>query len=145
LLRVAGFDEALQLAAAGRVGGVCGHVLLDDGAEEPGHDEAGRVVWSRVAGVGEQGAEQAGHPRQVFSYRGAGVPAAQRDPVLEPQPGRVRLAGRSSSPRSASTGSPVEFSSIRIYRIEDGKVVQTWAEVDALGLLGQPRGEAAGR
>jgi predicted ester cyclase len=42
------------------------------------------------------------------------------------------------------TGRPVEFSSIRIYRIEDGKVVQTWAEVDALGLLGQLRGEAAG-
>jgi predicted ester cyclase len=42
------------------------------------------------------------------------------------------------------TGRPVAFSSIRIYRIEDGKVVQTWAEVDALGLLGQLRGEAAG-
>jgi predicted ester cyclase len=42
------------------------------------------------------------------------------------------------------TGRTVEFSSIRIYRIEDGKVVQTWAEVDALGLLGQLRGEAAG-
>ena len=42
------------------------------------------------------------------------------------------------------TGRPVEFSSIRIYRIEDGKVVQTWAEVDALGLLGQLRGSDAG-
>jgi predicted ester cyclase len=42
------------------------------------------------------------------------------------------------------TGRPVEFSSIRIYRLEDGKVVQTWAEVDALGLLGQLRGEAGG-
>jgi ketosteroid isomerase-like protein len=42
------------------------------------------------------------------------------------------------------TGRPVEFSSIRIYRIEDGKIVQTWAEVDALGLLGQLRGEATG-
>jgi predicted ester cyclase len=38
------------------------------------------------------------------------------------------------------TGRPVEFSSIRIYRIEDGKVAETWAEVDALGLLGQLRG-----
>jgi predicted ester cyclase len=38
------------------------------------------------------------------------------------------------------TGRPVEFSSIRIYRIADGKVTQTWAEVDALGLLGQLRG-----
>jgi predicted ester cyclase len=38
------------------------------------------------------------------------------------------------------TGRPVEFSSIRIYRIEDGKVTKTWAEVDALGLLGQLRG-----
>jgi ketosteroid isomerase-like protein len=37
------------------------------------------------------------------------------------------------------TGRTVEFSSIRIYRIEDGKVAQTWAEVDALGLLGQLR------
>jgi predicted ester cyclase len=42
------------------------------------------------------------------------------------------------------TGRAVEFSSIRIYRIEDGKVVQTWAEVDALGLLGQLRGDSAG-
>jgi predicted ester cyclase len=42
------------------------------------------------------------------------------------------------------TGRPVEFSSIRIYRIEDGKVVQTWAEVDALGLLGQLRGSDSG-
>jgi predicted ester cyclase len=38
------------------------------------------------------------------------------------------------------TGRPVEFSSIRIYRIEDSKVTKTWAEVDALGLLGQLRG-----
>jgi predicted ester cyclase len=36
-------------------------------------------------------------------------------------------------------GRPVEFSSIRIYRIAGGQVVQTWAEVDALGLLGQLR------
>jgi ketosteroid isomerase-like protein len=42
------------------------------------------------------------------------------------------------------TGRPVEFSSIRIYRVEDGKVVQTWAEVDALGLLGQLRGSDPG-
>src|ERR1700753_1997992 len=38
------------------------------------------------------------------------------------------------------TGRAVEFSSIRIYRIEDGKVAQTWAEVDALGLVSQLRG-----
>lgn len=37
------------------------------------------------------------------------------------------------------TGRPVEFTSIRIYQIEDHKVTQTWATVDSLGLLSQLR------
>jgi predicted ester cyclase len=33
----------------------------------------------------------------------------------------------------------VRFGVIRIYRLADGKVVETWAEQDALGLLQQLR------
>jgi len=35
------------------------------------------------------------------------------------------------------SGRPVRFGAIRIYRIENGKVVETWAHQDALGLLQQ--------
>jgi predicted ester cyclase len=35
------------------------------------------------------------------------------------------------------TGRPVEFGSIRIYRLEDGKVTQSWATVDVFGLVRQ--------
>lgn len=38
------------------------------------------------------------------------------------------------------TGRPVRFGAIRIYRFADGKVTETWAQQDALGLLGQIRG-----
>jgi predicted ester cyclase len=37
----------------------------------------------------------------------------------------------------APTGRPVTFSAIRIYRVSRGKIVETWAVQDALGLLGQ--------
>jgi predicted ester cyclase len=37
----------------------------------------------------------------------------------------------------ASTGRPITFSAIRIYRLSSGKIVETWAIQDALGLLGQ--------
>ncbi len=40
----------------------------------------------------------------------------------------------------APTGRPVQFTAIRIYRIEDGKIVETWANQDSLGLLQQLRG-----
>lgn len=35
------------------------------------------------------------------------------------------------------TGRPVTFESIRIYQVNDGQVTDTWAVVDALGLLAQ--------
>lgn len=37
------------------------------------------------------------------------------------------------------TGRQVSFGAIRIYQLADGKVVDTWANQDALGLLGQLR------
>lgn len=37
----------------------------------------------------------------------------------------------------APTGRPITFSAIRIYRLSSGKIVETWAVQDALGLLGQ--------
>ncbi|WP_037062603.1 ester cyclase [Pseudonocardia acaciae] len=37
------------------------------------------------------------------------------------------------------TGRPVRFGAIRIYRIAGGKVAETWAHQDSLGLLGQLR------
>lgn len=38
------------------------------------------------------------------------------------------------------TGRPVEFGSIRIYLLEDGKVTQSWATVDVFGLVRQLQG-----
>jgi uncharacterized protein YhfF/predicted ester cyclase len=43
----------------------------------------------------------------------------------------------------AATGRQVRFTAIRVYRIADGKIVETWANQDALGLLGQLQSEAA--
>jgi predicted ester cyclase len=37
----------------------------------------------------------------------------------------------------APTGRPITFSAIRTYRLSSGKIVETWAVQDALGLLGQ--------
>lgn len=37
----------------------------------------------------------------------------------------------------AGSGNKVQFSDVVITRIEDGKVVELWAQFDALGLLGQ--------
>jgi predicted ester cyclase len=37
------------------------------------------------------------------------------------------------------TGRTVRFGAIRIYRLTDGKVVETWAQQDALGLIQQLR------
>jgi ketosteroid isomerase-like protein len=37
----------------------------------------------------------------------------------------------------APTGRPVRFDAIRIYRIVQGKIAETWASQDALGLLQQ--------
>jgi steroid delta-isomerase-like uncharacterized protein len=38
------------------------------------------------------------------------------------------------------TGRKVTFGAIRIYQLADGKVVDTWAYQDSIGLLGQLRG-----
>jgi ketosteroid isomerase-like protein len=40
----------------------------------------------------------------------------------------------------APTGRAVHFTAIRVYRIADGKIVESWANQDALGLLNQLRG-----
>lgn len=37
-------------------------------------------------------------------------------------------------------GRQVHFTAIRIYRIADGAIVESWANQDALGLLTQLRG-----
>ncbi|WP_372460755.1 ester cyclase [Actinomycetospora endophytica] len=38
------------------------------------------------------------------------------------------------------TGRRVEFGAIRIYRLHDGLVVETWAHQDSMGLARQLRG-----
>jgi len=43
----------------------------------------------------------------------------------------------------APTGRQVRFTAIRVYRIAHGKIVGSWANHDALGLLGQLQTEAA--
>jgi uncharacterized protein YhfF len=43
----------------------------------------------------------------------------------------------------APTGRQVRFTAIRVYRIADGKIVESWANQDALGLLSQLQNEAA--
>jgi predicted ester cyclase len=52
---------------------------------------------------------------------------------------RLTLMGTHTGPFAGQpgTGHPVGWSSIRIYRVADGKVVQTWAMQDRLGLLQQ--------
>jgi predicted ester cyclase len=40
------------------------------------------------------------------------------------------------------TGREVSFTAIRIYRVADGKIAETWANQDSLGLLGQLRSGA---
>jgi steroid delta-isomerase-like uncharacterized protein len=42
-----------------------------------------------------------------------------------------------------ATGRQVSFTAIRVYRVADGKIVESWANQDALGLLGQLQSEAA--
>lgn len=60
---------------------------------------------------------------------------AQNDRVAT----RLTFRGTHRGPFRGSepTGRAVEFTAIRMYRIADGKVVQTWANVDVLGLIGQ--------
>lgn len=52
---------------------------------------------------------------------------------------RLTLTGTHNGPFAGrpATGQPASWSSIRIYRVTDGKVVQTWAMQDRLGLLQQ--------
>ncbi len=41
------------------------------------------------------------------------------------------------------TGRDVSFAAIRIYQLADGKVIDTWAQQDAVGLLSQLQGSAS--
>ena len=43
----------------------------------------------------------------------------------------------------APTGRQVIFTAIRVYRVADGKIVESWANQDVLGLLGQLQSEGA--
>ncbi len=66
---------------------------------------------------------------------------AERDRVVT----RLTFRGTHRGPFRgiAPTGLAVRFSAIRIYRIADGMIVESWANQDALGLLGQLQTEAA--
>jgi SnoaL-like polyketide cyclase len=60
---------------------------------------------------------------------------------------RLLLRGRHDGPFAgrSGTGAVASWGSIRIYRVEDGKVVETWAMQDRLGLLQQLGAVAAGQ
>jgi predicted ester cyclase len=53
--------------------------------------------------------------------------------------GRLLVSGTNSGPFAGRppTGKKVQFLSIRIYRIADGKIVESWAMQDRLGLMEQ--------
>jgi predicted ester cyclase len=55
---------------------------------------------------------------------------------------RLRFTGTHDGPFQGlePTGRPVEFGAIRIYRLVDGVVVETWAHQDSMGLVRQLRG-----
>ncbi|MDT7741879.1 MAG: hypothetical protein QOE59_957 [Actinomycetota bacterium] len=55
---------------------------------------------------------------------------------------RLRLRGTHRGPFQgmATTGRSVEFGAIRIYRLDDGLVAETWAHQDSMGLARQLRG-----
>lgn len=52
---------------------------------------------------------------------------------------RLKVEGTHEGPFAGqpATGKAIEFLSFRIYRIEDGKIVETWAMQDRLGLMEQ--------
>lgn len=58
---------------------------------------------------------------------------------------RLSLRGTHRGPFRgiAPTGRGVHFTAIRVYRIAGGTIVESWANQDALGLLGQLQSEAA--
>jgi predicted ester cyclase len=55
---------------------------------------------------------------------------------------RLRFRGTHRGPFQGiePTGRRVEFGAIRIYRLRDGLVVETWAHQDSMGLVRQLRG-----
>jgi predicted ester cyclase len=55
---------------------------------------------------------------------------------------RLRFTGTHDGPFQGlePTGRPVDFGAIRIYRLVDGVVVETWAHQDSMGLVRQLRG-----
>ncbi len=58
---------------------------------------------------------------------------------------RLTLRGTHQGPFRgiAPTGRQVRFAAIRVYRLDHGVIVESWASQDALGLLGQLQSEAA--
>jgi steroid delta-isomerase-like uncharacterized protein len=52
---------------------------------------------------------------------------------------RLLVSGTHKGPFAGqpATGKEIEFISIRIYRFEDGKIVETWAMQDRMGLMQQ--------
>ncbi len=55
---------------------------------------------------------------------------------------RLRFTGTHQGPFQgmAPTGRSIDFGAIRIYRLADGLVVETWAHQDSMGLARQLRG-----
>jgi predicted ester cyclase len=53
--------------------------------------------------------------------------------------GRLRVKGTNKGPFAGQppTGKKIQFDSIRIYRIADNKIVESWAMQDRLGLMEQ--------
>ena len=53
--------------------------------------------------------------------------------------GRLRINGTNKGPFAGQppTGKKIQFDSIRIYRIADNKIVESWAMQDRLGLMEQ--------
>lgn len=53
--------------------------------------------------------------------------------------GRLRINGTHKGPFAGQppTGKKVQFDSFRIYRIIDGKIIETWAMQDRMGLMEQ--------
>ena len=85
--------------------------------------------------------EVAGHYRQLLT----GFPELQvtvEDDLIadgDKVVARLQLRGTHSGPFAGrpATGTEARWGSIRIYRVADGKVVETWAMQDRLGLLQQ--------
>lgn len=88
-------------------------------------------------GMAEDGAD---HLQQFFSAFPDGHTTildmfGEGDKIL----GRLRINGTNNGPFAGQppTGKKVQFDSFRIYRIVNGKIVESWAMQDRLGLMEQ--------